>query len=135
VYPTKRSPTSGERRQFCFRREERLKSAGAIRRVFNEGKRAACSGAKLFYRENALSCNRIAFTFGRKYGNAVERNHSRRLSREAYRLSRPFLKTGFDLVLLVYPGNDQYQSRFRQLRLLFHRAALVAERGCWNDRA
>jgi ribonuclease P protein component len=60
----------------------------------------------LFVLKNGLSYNRIGFTQIRKYGNAPERNRARRLGREAYRILRPRLKTGFDLVLLVYPGQS-----------------------------
>jgi ribonuclease P protein component len=73
---------------------------------------------------NELGYNRIAFTFTRKYGNAVERNHSRRLSREAYRLLKNDFRKGYDLVLLVYPGRDAFSLRMEQLWLLFNRAGL-----------
>jgi ribonuclease P protein component len=115
--------------QYRFRRKERLKRGEDIRRVFNRGKTAVCSGVKLFFLENGLSYNRIAFTFRRKFGNAVERNRSRRLSREAYRLSRKALKTGFDFVVLVSPGKDVYTTRIEQMRGVFLKAAMVAERG------
>jgi ribonuclease P protein component len=73
---------------------------------------------------NGLPHNRIVFTFSRKYGNAVKRNRSRRLGREAYRYIRNELKTGYDLVLLVYPGNDTFAGRQKQLRVLFSKARL-----------
>jgi ribonuclease P protein component len=76
----------------------------------------------LFFLENGLSHNRIAFTFARKYGNAVERNRARRLGREAYRYMRNGLKPGFDLVLLVYPGKDTLAGRKGQLGMLFSKA-------------
>ena len=72
-----------------------------------------------------LPYNRIAFAFARKFGNAVERNRSRRLSREAYRLIRNELRNGYDLVLLVYPGRDDFSARLNQLRELFIRAGLL----------
>jgi ribonuclease P protein component len=84
----------------------------------------SCPGARLLTRRNALEYNRIAFTFARKYGNAVERNRSRRLSREAYRLFRNEIRKGYDLVLLVYPGRDDFKTRLDQLRELFSRAGL-----------
>jgi ribonuclease P protein component len=77
--------------------------------------------------ENGLSHNRIAFTFARKFGNAVERNRARRVGREAYRLLQNRLKTGYDLVLLVYPGKDFLADRMDQLTMLFSRAGLLTE--------
>jgi ribonuclease P protein component len=135
---TKRSPISGEH-PFRFRREERLKGRDEIRAVFNGKRAVSCPGAKLFVLKNGLSGktgdggldagsgNRIAVTFARKFGNAVERNRARRVSREAYRLMRNQVKSGFDLVLLIYPGKDCLAARTEQLRILFSRAGLFME--------
>ena len=71
-----------------------------------------------------MQYNRIAFTFARKFGNAVERNRSRRLSREVYRLLRNKIRKGYDLVLLVYPGRDTLSVRMEQMRELFTHAGL-----------
>lgn len=102
--PIKEQGFSGELQpSFRFMRKERLKGRDEIREVFNKGKCVTCSGAKLFLLRNDLSHNRIAFTFSRKFGNAVERNRARRLGREAYRHLRPRLSGGCDLILLVYP--------------------------------
>ncbi|GHV76964.1 hypothetical protein AGMMS49942_17850 [Spirochaetia bacterium] len=110
---------------FRFRQNERLKKRGEIRAVFNQGKVVGCSGAKLFRVENGLPYNRIAFTFARKFGNAVERNRARRVSREAYRFMRNRLRSGYDLVLLVYPGRDFLADRMEQLKTLIARAGLL----------
>ena len=109
---------------YRFPRKEKLKGRDEIREVFNRKKGVACPGARLLTRRNGLEHNRIAFTFSRKFGNAAERNRSRRLSREAYRLLRNELQTGYDLVLLVYPGRDDFKTRMEQLRGLFSRAGL-----------
>jgi ribonuclease P protein component len=71
--------------------------------------------------------NRIVFTLSRKYGNAVQRNYARRLSREAYRLIRDQLSTGYDLVLLVYPGRDSLSLRAEQLNMLFSKINMLME--------
>ena len=110
---------------FSFPKKERLKGRDNIRGESNRKRAVSCSGAKLFTRRNGLEHNRIAFTFSRKYGNAVVRNHSRRLSREVYRLLRGELRQGYDLVLLVYPGQDVFSVRMEQLRILFSRAGLL----------
>lgn len=126
------------RENFRFPRNEKLKGRDEIREVFNRRRNFSCSGAKLFVLDNGLPYNRIAFTFSRKFGNAVERNRSRRLSREVYRQIRNRLKKGYDLVLLIYPernldsaetrrglsGRNTFSVRMDQLRTLFSRAGL-----------
>jgi ribonuclease P protein component len=114
----------------------------------------SCYGAKLFYIETTPPAGerpgrRIAFTFARKFGNAVERNRSRRLSREAYRHLRPRLAMGYDMVLLVYPlkpdsrprlpdsavpaPENDFEQRLRQLKTLFGRAGLWQTAGQFNN--
>jgi ribonuclease P protein component len=112
---------------FRFPRAERLKGRDEIREVFSRGRVVSCFGAKLFVRENQLSYNRIAFTFSRKFGKAVNRNRARRVGREAYRYTRQGLKAGYDLVLLVYPGKDTFAARIEQVNLLFFKAGLSGE--------
>jgi ribonuclease P protein component len=107
-----------------FPRAERLKKRADIRVVFQKGRCVTGNGAKLFYRRNNLPYNRIAFTFARKFGNAVERNRARRLGRESYRHLRVCLEAGWDFVLLVYPGESTFEKRFLQLRVLADRARL-----------
>jgi ribonuclease P protein component len=114
--------------RFRFRRRERLKGRGEIGAAFKRGRALTCPGVKLFVLPNGLSHNRLAVTFSRKFGNAVERNRARRVSREAYRRLAPELRTGYDLVLLVYPGNDRFFTRKEQLNGLFSRAGLVKGR-------
>ncbi|MDR0554004.1 MAG: ribonuclease P protein component [Treponema sp.] len=110
---------------FRFKKEERLKERDAIRQVFKRGRVVTCAGAKLFCLKNELSYNRIAFTYARKFGNAVERNRARRVGREAYRHIRDTTKNGYDLVLLVYPGKDFFTVRMEQLGILFFKAGLL----------
>jgi len=105
---------------------ERLKRRKDIQEVFQKRKAVSCAGAKLFYLHNGLLYNRIAFTFPRKFGTAVQRNYSRRLSREAYRLLRNDLQKGNDMVLLVFPGMDNLQIRIKQLKELFSRSGILS---------
>jgi ribonuclease P protein component len=112
-----------------------LRGKDEIREVFNRGRSLGGGGAKLFVLRNSLDYNRICFALPRKFGNAVERNRSRRLSREAYRHVRPRLRGGYDVVLLVYPDNRAEASRSginlagraKQLENLLARAGLFQE--------
>ena len=112
-------------RNYRFPRKEKLKGRNEIRDVFSRRKGVFCAGARLLTLPNGLPYNRIAFTFSRKFGTAVERNHSRRLSREVYRFLRNELRKGFDLVLLINPGRDIFSVRMAQMRDLFFRAGLL----------
>ena len=113
-----------------FNRKEHLKKRVEISRVFKKGRVAGSSGIKLFFLANELPFNRIVITFARKYGNAVHRNRTRRLCREAYRLIKGGLKTGYDLVLLIYPGTagiSAFAETAAQLNTLFKQAKLVRQ--------
>ena len=135
---TRRNLISGElsagtsKIRLRFPDRERLKGRNEIRAVFNspqnQRKEFSCSGMRLMMLKNKLSYNRIAFTFARKFGSAVERNRSRRLSREAYRQIRHLVERGWDLVLLVYPSAvNKLSLRITQLKELLNRARLISE--------
>ncbi len=96
-----------------FKRVERIKSPAEIKNLFKNGGREGVKGAKLFFAKNDLGFNRIAFPLPRGYGNAVQRNASKRYSREA--------------LFLVYPGNDSFNSRCVQFRTLCKKAGLIKD--------
>lgn len=108
-----------------FTREERVKRTEDIQILFKKGSKTSISGAKLFWMPNNFGRNRVVFALPRGYGNAVERNHSKRLSREAYRLFKTHLNTGYDLLFLIYPGNDSFRTRCVQIRTLCKKAGLT----------
>ena len=112
---------------YRFPRGEKLKGREEIQNVFSVRKGVSCQGARLLSLRNGLPFNRIAFTFPRKFGNAVKRNRSRRVSREAYRFLRNEIQQGYDMVLLVYPDSkrDVLSGRMGQLRELFLLAGLL----------
>lgn len=121
-----------------FKREEHLKKRAEITGVFKKGRTVSCFGIKLFFLANELPRNRVVFTFARKYGNAVQRNRARRLGREAYRLMKGRLKTGYDLVFLIYPQPKQDPAKrgslaetAGRLKTLFSRAGMILQEAKW----
>ena len=108
-----------------FYKKEHIKASDEVRNLFKNGKKVSISGAKLFYLENDFDYNRIAFTLSRGYGNAVRRNASKRYSREIYRSLKKYLNTGYDLLLLIYPGNDSFSTRYFQFRSLCEKAGIL----------
>ena len=110
-----------------FRRDERIKNPADFKKLYKEGKKISIPGAKLFYLENNLEMNRVGFPLIRGYGNAVERNLSKRYSREVYRIIKSHLNTGYDMLFLIYPGKDSFNSRCEQIRCLCQKAGLLKE--------
>ena len=108
-----------------FTCNERVKRTEEIQNLFKNGNRVSIQGAKLFYLSNNLENNRIAFALPRGYGNAVQRNHCKRISREAYRDIKKHLNTGFDMILLIYPGNTSFSSRCNTIRMLTEKAGIL----------
>ncbi len=54
----------------------------------------------VFLLPNGLGWSRLGLSVGKKFGGAVQRNRIRRVYREAFRLARPELPTGWDIVLV-----------------------------------
>ncbi len=55
----------------------------------------------IYYSKNRLSYNRLGITTGKKIGNAVKRNRSRRIIRQAFREVSPYIRRGYDFVLVA----------------------------------
>ncbi|GMO60451.1 MAG: hypothetical protein Ta2A_06560 [Treponemataceae bacterium] len=134
------TPVQNDR--FCvkqsFSKNEHIKNAKEIKSVFKEGRKVSVFGAKLFYRQGRqdqqgrqqhdAAQNRIAFIMPRGYKNAVERNRSKRLCREVYRLNKHRLSQGSDILFLVYPEKNKKQrfdERLRCFEVLCKKACLL----------
>ena len=104
--------------------EERLKKRAEFDRIFRDGKRVKGPGSRLIYAPNAYGFNRFAICPVKKYGHAVDRNRAKRVTREAYWATRDELRTGYDLVLVLYPGTDTFEKRKNQISRLFRLADL-----------
>lgn len=104
-------------------RSERLKSNADFARVFdNPDVRSGCRGAKLVAKRNGLESGRFAVTLVRKFGNAVQRNYSRRVLKEIYRNTKQDLPTGYDIIVVLYSGDYGYLEREQQFMNLIRRA-------------
>ncbi len=79
----------------------RVRRHADVRRVFDHGRSAAVGPvvAYVFARDDDAP-PRYALVVGKRWGNAVQRNRTRRLLRESFRLTRPELPRGFDVILL-----------------------------------
>lgn len=72
-----------------------------FRRVYAKGKSFVGSLAVTYVRKNRLGITQVGITTSKKIGNAVLRNRSRRVIREAFRQLSPQVKPGYDLVFVA----------------------------------
>jgi len=105
-------------------RKERLRRRSDLNRVFVSVKKARCRGLKLLYIENNIQWNRIAFSTGKGFKRAVDRNRVKRVCREIYRTVKQQIKRGYDLIFIVYPGKYSFSERSSQVISLLEQAGL-----------
>ena len=72
-----------------------------FRRMYYRSKSIVTPQVVIYYSKNRLSYNRLGITTGKKIGNAVKRNRSRRIIRQAYREVSPYIRRGYDFVLVA----------------------------------
>lgn len=84
-----------------MQKTEPIRENYIYRGLYKNGKSVVTPFFVLYYRPNRKSVNRLGLTASKTVGNAVKRNRSRRVLREAYRLLEPTLCSGFDLVLVA----------------------------------
>lgn len=110
---------------FRFRKSERIRARRDISRVFDEGVRWSGKGMRLNVRPNGGAETRAVFVTVKKYGNAIARNRARRVVSECWRLSKHRIVTGMDVVVVIFPDDDDFEVRNKQLDAILRRSALA----------
>ncbi len=105
--------------------KERLKKT-EIKRIFREAATAKCFGFKVLYCRNNTGINRMAVTTPRNYGNAVERNRTKRIVKEVYRnIKERIIFDGYDFLFIVYKKNLEYKDTFLELITICRQAGIM----------
>jgi ribonuclease P protein component len=86
-----------------FLRSHRITRGAEFQRAFQRRLTAGDARLLVFAYPNGLCHPRLGLSVSRKVGNAVVRNRWKRCIREAFRLSRPQLPVGVDLVVVPRP--------------------------------
>lgn len=72
-----------------------------FRRIYTRGKSYVSPVLVVYVLKNRTHSVRIGITTSKKIGNAVNRNRSRRVIREAFRGVAPQVKSGYDFVFVA----------------------------------
>jgi len=114
--------------KFTFPKKEKLKSQKLIEKLFLEGKAVTAFPIRLLYLQTAFEDGSKIKTgvsvSKRNFKKAVDRNHIKRLLREAYRLNKPEyfnnITTSYAFMIL-YLGKDDadFDSVNSKLKIVF----------------
>lgn len=85
-------------------RRHRLTKRTDFRRVRREGRSYAHPLAILIVAPNDIARTRFGFIAGKRVGNAVKRNRSKRRLREVIRKHLPQISPGWDVLLIARPS-------------------------------
>jgi ribonuclease P protein component len=122
---TSRGDDQGKR--YGFPREARLRKKREFDAVFREGTKGVTRSLVLFAKPNGTDNTRLGLVVSKKHGKAVKRNRIRRLLREAFRLERPTLPVGLDLVCI--PRVGAFPDRLAEVRTLLRHGLEKAVHG------
>ena len=100
-----------------------------FRRIYARGKSYVSPLVVVYALKNRTKNVRVGITTSKKVGNAVQRNRSRRVIREAFRALAPRVRPGFDLVLVARGKTPYVKSTDvrRQLQRQLHAPGLLRE--------
>lgn len=104
-----------------------------FRRLYNRGKAVTDPALVIYYSKNRAGICRIGITTSKKIGNAVERNRSRRLIREAFRQVAPSVVSGYDIVFVARSKTKYVKStRLEEImrRAFLQEGIIPAESDC-----
>jgi len=84
-----------------MKRPDILRNQKDFTLIYKKGKSSGSRYVVVLYRQNGLTCNRLAFLASKKVGNSVRRNRARRLMKESFRLFSEIIPIGYDIIFIA----------------------------------
>ena len=106
---------TGEPRELVFRRRHRLSRSRDYAAVFDARVSARRGPLTVFAKPNGLEHARLGLSVGRRVGRSVVRHAVKRRLREAFRILRPRMSRGYDLVVTVRAHKVMTPERYLEL--------------------
>ena len=107
-------------KKYSLSKKKRLVSNRQFKNILAHGRCVRNSVLILYVAENDCDYARLGVSIGKTHGNAVTRNHLKRLLREVFRLSQDRIPAGFDYLLMIScPKETAKNLTFEQIRNSF----------------
>lgn len=91
---------------------ERIKSNRDFRKLYSKGKVFVSHTFVMYVLKNRKESPRVGVTCSKKIGNAVRRNRSKRVLKEAFRNLQSEITTGYDFILVARSDTADQKSTF-----------------------
>lgn len=111
-------------------KQYRLKKNEEIARVVSKKQRVGSNNFTCYYQSN--SKKQIAFSVSKKYGNAVERNHIKRIMRE---ICRPNLYRFPCVKMVIVVKKEAQNQNFEQLKKDLERMITIVYHKVKNEKS
>jgi len=93
-----------------------LKKNYEFKNILTKGKYYGGKYIEIFIKENHLNINMLGVAVSKKVGNAVTRNHIKRLIKENYRLLERDINSGYSLVILWKKKVNTENASFKNIK-------------------
>ena len=108
---------------------EKLKKKWEFQRGYRKGRKYWNREFVVYVYQNMFNSTRLGITASKKIGKSVQRNRTKRLIREVFRLSKERIHPGYDIIVVGRSPSIylKYQGAQKALLHLFRKARILKE--------
>jgi ribonuclease P protein component len=122
--------------KFSYTRKERIKKRSDFITTYKKGVHLESQHLRISIILNNREWSRLGLTVSKKIGNAVQRNHVKRLLREYFRTTRHNLAEKYDIVITAKKGaaGVNYAKICDELSTMLNNAKMFSADACMKNK-